>query len=69
MHVPYGAPFVLAVTATAMALGTTVRVAARRDTSLVDAAGRFVAIVVATLVYRVAVLGQSPGSPRRETAG
>jgi hypothetical protein len=66
VHVPYGAPFALAVTATAMALGTTVRVAARRDTSLVDAGGRFVAIVVAALVYRVAVLGQSPGSPLRE---
>lgn len=67
MHVPYGAPFALTVTAAAMALGTTVRVAARRDTSLVDTAGRFVAIVVATLVYRVVVLGQEPGQPARET--
>ena len=67
VHLPYGAPFVLAVTATSMALGTTVRVAARRDTSLVDTAGRFVAIVVATLAYRVAVLGQEPGSPARQT--
>ncbi|MGO4662170.1 HD-GYP domain-containing protein [Terrabacter sp. 2TAF16] len=69
VHLPYGAPFALAVTATAMALGTTVRVAARRDTSLVDTAGRFVAIVVATLVFRVAVLGQAPGSPARQTLG
>ncbi|WP_374970156.1 HD-GYP domain-containing protein [Terrabacter sp. BE26] len=60
---PYGAPFALAVTAVAMALGTTVRVAARRDTSLVDAAGRFVAIVVVALIYRVAVLAPGSQSP------
>ena len=65
-HLPYGAPFVLAVTAVSMALGSTVRLAARRDSSLVDTAGRFVAITVVALVYRLAVLGQDPGSPIRE---
>lgn len=62
----YGAPLVLAVTATAMALGTTVRVAARRDTSLVDTSGRFVAIIVVALVYRLGILGQSPSSVLRD---
>ncbi|KRF48472.1 metal-dependent phosphohydrolase [Terrabacter sp. Soil811] len=66
VQLPYGAPLVLAVTAASMALGTTVRVVAGRDTSLVDAAGRFVAILAVTLVYRVAVLGQSPGATLRE---
>jgi hypothetical protein len=68
-HLTYGAPLVLAVTAISVALGTTVRVAARRDTSLVDTAGRFVAIVVATLVYRLAVLGQRPASAAQEMTG
>lgn len=63
VHVSYGAPFVLAVTSVAMALGTTVRVVAGRETSIVETTGRFVAIVVVTLVYRVVVLGQAPGSP------
>lgn len=65
VQLSYGAPFVLAVTAVSMALGTTVRVAARRDTSLVDTAGRFVAIVVVTLVYRCAVMAQPTSSPLR----
>ncbi|GAA1967357.1 metal-dependent phosphohydrolase [Terrabacter lapilli] len=63
IQLSYGAPSVLAVTAVSMALGTTVRVAARRDTSLVDTAGRFVAIAVVTLVYRCAVMAQTPASP------
>lgn len=68
LHLPYGAPFVLAVTSLSMALGTTIRIVARRDTSLVDAAGRFVGIVVVTVVYRVVVLDQSPGSALQEEA-
>ena len=66
VQLPYGAAFVLAVTATSMALGTTVRVVAGRETSIVETTGRFVAILVATLVYRVAVLGQDPGTPAPE---
>jgi hypothetical protein len=61
-HVSYGAPFVLAVTSVAMALGATVRVVAGRETSIVETTGRFVAIVVVTLGYRVAVLSQAPGT-------
>ena len=42
---------------------------ARRDTSLVDTTGRFVAIVVATIVYRVAgPRAGDPAQPARETA-
>jgi hypothetical protein len=40
VHLPYGAPFALTVTAAAMALGTTVRVAGRPPTNPVDTAGR-----------------------------
>lgn len=66
VKLPYGAPSVLAVTAVSMALGTTVLVAARRDTSLVDTLGRFVAIIVVAVGYRTVVMGQVPGSPLRE---
>ncbi|MEW1953931.1 HD domain-containing phosphohydrolase [Terrabacter sp. NPDC080008] len=66
IQLPYGAPAVLAVTAVSMALGTIVLVAARRDTSLVDTLGRFVAIVVVAIGYRFVVLGQGAGSPLRE---
>lgn len=62
-QLPYGPAFVLSVTAVSMALGATVRVVAGRETSIVETTGRFVAILVATLVYRVAVLGQDPATP------
>jgi hypothetical protein len=61
-RVPYGAPFVLAVTSVAMALGTTVRVVAGRETSIVETTGRFVAIAFVTVLYRVVVLDQVPGT-------
>jgi hypothetical protein len=67
-QLPSGAAFVLSVTAVSMALGATVRVVAGRETSIVETTGRFVAILVATLVYRVAVLGQDPGTPAHDAA-
>ena len=55
VQLPYGAAFVLAVTAASMALGTTVRVVAGRETSIVETTGRFVAILVATLSIALSI--------------
>jgi hypothetical protein len=62
VQVAYSAPFVLAVTSVAMVLGTTVRVVAGRETSIVETTGRFVAIAFVTVVDRAAVLRQAPGT-------
>lgn len=61
-RVPYAAGFVLAVTAVAMTLGVLARRLTGRPTGFVSTAGRLLAVVVATLLYRVAHLGQAPRS-------
>jgi hypothetical protein len=59
----FSTPFVLAVTAVSMAAGAGARALAGRGVSLVETAGRFVAVSVAALLYRTAHLGQVPGQP------
>jgi hypothetical protein len=44
-----------------MALGAGARVLGGREVSLVETTGRFLAVVVAALLYRTVHLGQSPG--------
>ncbi len=63
LELAYSTPFVLAVTAVSMALGAGARLLGGRDVSLVETTGRFLAVVVAALLYRTGHLGQRPGAP------
>jgi hypothetical protein len=61
--VPYGASFVLAVTAVCTTIGALARVFAGREVSVVETTGRFIAVAVAALLFRNVHLGQQAGSP------
>ncbi|MDN5765335.1 MAG: HD domain-containing protein [Humibacillus sp.] len=61
-QLPYGPAFVIAVSGTALAVGLALRRAADHPVSWVESTGRFVAVVVAALLYRTVHLRQAPGS-------
>ncbi|MEO6996915.1 MAG: HD domain-containing phosphohydrolase [Terracoccus sp.] len=61
-RLPYGAPVVIAVSGTALAIGLALRRARGRSASVVESTGRFVAVVVAAVLYRIVHLGQRAGS-------
>ena len=56
---PYGAPVVIAVSGSAMAIGLALRRASGRRVSVVESTGRFVAVVVAAVLYRTMHLQQA----------
>lgn len=61
-RLPYGSAVVIAVTGTALAIGLALRRVSGRPTSVVESTGRFVAVVVAALLYRTVHLRQALGS-------
>ncbi len=62
-RLPYGALVIIAVSGTAMAIGLALRRASGRPASTVESTGRFVAVVVAALLYRTLYLRQEGQSP------
>ncbi|MEO5743177.1 MAG: HD domain-containing phosphohydrolase [Terracoccus sp.] len=67
---PYGAVVIIAVSGTSMAIGLALRRASGRPASTVESTGRFVAVVVAALIYHTVYLGPSSAldgepSPRK----
>ena len=62
-RLPYGALVIIAVSGTAMAIGLVLRRASGRSASVVESTGRFVAVVVAALLYRTVHLKQDGPSP------
>ncbi len=62
-RVPYAASFVMLVIGGSMTLAALARYAAGQDIRFHEMVGRFVAVTVATVVYRSVHLGQQPGTP------
>lgn len=59
---PYGAAFVISVTALAMLSATTARALSGREVNIVETTGRLVAVAVAAMLYRSVHLQQGAGS-------
>ncbi len=62
-YLPYGAVVVVAVSGTAIAIGLALRRVSGRPASAVESTGRFVAVVVAALLYHAVYLGSDGPLP------